>query len=43
MGVQLHLYQIQFLHESSSEVYDPRNPKTGLAFRFPDTEDLTKQ
>ena len=40
--MQLALYQIQFMHESTSEVYDPRDKKTGRPFRFPDTQDLAE-
>eukprot|EP01051_Picozoa_sp_SAG22_P005843 SAG22_NODE_361_length_11712_cov_6.108155_2_plen_383_part_00 len=38
--MELQLYQIQYLHESTSEVYDPRDKKTGRPFKFPDTADL---
>eukprot|EP01051_Picozoa_sp_SAG22_P017766 SAG22_NODE_2819_length_2180_cov_1.778952_1_plen_289_part_10 len=39
-AIQLQLYQLRYLHEITSEVYDPRDKRTGKAFEFPDTADL---
>lgn len=37
---RLSLYEITYFHAKTSEVYDPRDPNTGAAFTFPDTQDL---
>ena len=39
-SMQLQLYEILYFHESANEVYDPRDPRTGKAFAFPDVDDL---
>ena len=39
-ALQLSLLEVQHAHEMTTEVYDPRNPTTGEAFRFPDLEDI---
>ena len=41
-SMHLKLHQIQYLHECSAEVYDPRDPLTGKPFVYPDTADLEK-
>ena len=38
--LNLRLHEIEYYHERSSEVYDPRDPNTGEVFVFPDKEDL---
>jgi hypothetical protein len=40
--LELGLCEVQHSHELTTEVYDPRNPKTGEAFEFPDLEDIQK-
>eukprot|EP01043_Picozoa_sp_COSAG02_P006437 COSAG02_NODE_183_length_30560_cov_8.912695_10_plen_497_part_00 len=39
-SLHLSLLEIQYFHEQSAEVYDPRDPTTGEAFAFPDHDDL---
>ena len=39
-SMMLALLEIQYFHARTSEVYDPRDPKTGAAFTFPDVDDL---
>ncbi len=39
-AMTLSLLEIQYFHARTSEVYDPRDPKTGAAFTFPDVDDL---
>ena len=41
-GMLLKLYGVQFYHSKTAEVYDPRDPATGEAFVYPDTDDLEK-
>ena len=41
-SMYLSALEIHYFHERSAEVYDPRNPKTGAAFVFPDLEDLDR-
>ena len=37
--LQLRLIEVQYYHEKSRDVYDPRHPETGETFIFPDKED----
>jgi hypothetical protein len=39
-ALRLSLLEVQYFHERSPEVYDPRDPTTGEAFVFPDKADL---
>lgn len=39
-GLSLQLHEIMYFHERASQVYDPRDPKTEKAFKFPDLADL---
>jgi hypothetical protein len=39
-SLDLQLHEIMYFHERASQVYDPRDPKTEKAFKFPDLEDL---
>lgn len=39
-SLELQLQEIMYFHERASQVYDPRDPKTEKAFKFPDLADL---
>lgn len=39
---KLSLYEIQYFHAKTSEVYDPRDPNTHEAFTFPNTDCLER-
>ena len=39
-SLSLQLHEIMYFHERASQVYDPRDPKTEKAFKFPDLADL---
>lgn len=41
-SLELDLLRIQFVHERTAEVYDPRDPETEKGFAFPDPEDMRK-
>jgi hypothetical protein len=40
-ALRLKLYEIQYLHAATGEVYDPRDQTTGKPFAFPDVKDLS--
>lgn len=42
LSLYLSVLEIHYFHERSAEVYDPRNPKTGKPFEFPDQEELER-
>lgn len=39
-SLDLQLHEIMYFHERASQVYDPRDPTTQKAFKFPDLADL---
>ena len=41
-SLSLEMLRIQYVHERTAEVYDPRDPETAKGFEFPDTEDMQK-
>ena len=42
LSLYLSVLEIHYFHERSAEVYDPRNPKTGKPFQFPDQKELER-
>eukprot|EP01043_Picozoa_sp_COSAG02_P044442 COSAG02_NODE_3971_length_5973_cov_5.170582_1_plen_814_part_00 len=41
-ALELEMLRIQYVHERTAEVYDPRDPETSKGFLFPDPEDMRK-